>query len=46
MTAAEVTSRLDALEAAGIRAWVDAVLGRQTRDHADRRDGNSAETHV
>jgi hypothetical protein len=25
---------------------VDAVLGRQTRDHADRRDGNSAETYV
>lgn len=41
MTESEVTSLLDALKDAGVRAWVDggwavdAVLGRQTRDHAD-----------
>lgn len=41
MTAADVLEVLDALEDAGVRVWidggwgVDALLGRQTRDHVD-----------
>jgi lincosamide nucleotidyltransferase A/C/D/E len=41
MTAADVHAVLDVLDAAGIRVWVDggwgidALLGRQTREHAD-----------